>query len=226
MSTVNVITFVGRGNVGKSLTVEMIGRALVKQGQKVIIIDMDGQANLSRKAVGSPIYNLCDVLTGRAGLFEAMTEFADSGAYIVPSCPNLEEVKADAVRNPMRLAEAVQTADNAIVLIDTPGAFDEFGQMAVLASTLVVGVTNTNMESFERAKAIARQVNELAAAGYDARFYGYVLTYTGGQSTLRREAVEHIQSNGHVLAEVKEDNSKRRMTYFRKVYGGIAELLV
>ena len=221
-SKVKVISFVGRGNIGKSVSVEMIGRYLAGQGKKVIIIDMDTQAGTTgRLGTGWNQLHIGHVLTGQAGLFEAMRGVQGSEMVLVGSSPDLDEFKAAAITDPFRLRRLLAELGDCYVLIDTPGSADEFAQIAVLASNLVVGVTDCNLDSFARAKAMAKLVNEVSQAGTDVLFYGYLVTKVTERSSLHRDALATITGNGTVIGLIKEDNSKRRATYFRKAYADL-----
>ena len=76
-----------KGGVGKTTTVANLGAALARNGRRVVVVDMDPQANLTLHlgVEGAEIASTYSVLSGEATLAEALTETATPNLRLVPS---------------------------------------------------------------------------------------------------------------------------------------------
>ena len=80
-----------KGGVGKTTTAISLGSALVERGERVLIIDLDPQANATSglgvsKATPNPIYG---VLLREQPINEAVVHTRVPGLDIVPSGPDM-----------------------------------------------------------------------------------------------------------------------------------------
>ena len=80
-----------KGGVGKTTTAISLGAALVEQGERVLIVDLDPQANATSglgisKAPPNPVYGL--ILKERP-IEESIVSTAVSGLDIIPSGPDM-----------------------------------------------------------------------------------------------------------------------------------------
>src|SRR5207237_1694397 len=115
-----------KGGVGKTTTAISLGAALVEQGERVLIVDLDPQANATSglgisKAPPNPVYGL--ILKERP-IEESIVSTAVPGLDIVPSDPDMAEaaggrVPLFAARPRLRTAlESTREYDT--VLVDCP----------------------------------------------------------------------------------------------------------
>ena len=77
-----------KGGVGKTTTCANLGAALARLGRRVVLIDMDAQANLAMHLaceVGQDEPSTYSVLTGKTPLAEALRETATPNLRVVPS---------------------------------------------------------------------------------------------------------------------------------------------
>lgn len=86
-----------KGGVGKSLTAEMIGRSYAKRGVKTLLVDADGQGNLSQQILGSRYdlnikSTLAEFLKGEVDVKDCIWETEIENLYIIPATLNLYEV--------------------------------------------------------------------------------------------------------------------------------------
>jgi chromosome partitioning protein len=115
-----------KGGVGKTTTAISLGAALVSRGERVLIVDLDPQANATSglgvsKASPNPIYG---VLLKEQPLGDSVVHTAVAGLDIVPSGPDMAGAEVELVpllAREFRLRDALRDADGYdSVLIDCP----------------------------------------------------------------------------------------------------------
>jgi chromosome partitioning protein len=131
-----------KGGVGKTTTAVSVGASLAEMGRKVLLIDIDPQANatsglgIDRSQVATSIYDV--VVLGRA-LAEARIPTVVPGLDIVPSDIALagSEIElVDLARRERRLQYAVEAlaSDDDYILIDSPPSLGLLTINAVVAA--------------------------------------------------------------------------------------------
>jgi len=94
-----------KGGTGKTTTTTNLGAALSRLKKKVLLLDMDPQANLSYHLLGPEAHRLessiYDVLTGRLGLKDSLVKRKD-GLEVVPSGIALSGFEVESARKPGR----------------------------------------------------------------------------------------------------------------------------
>lgn len=125
-----------KGGVGKTTTTVNLGAALARAGRRVVLVDLDPQANLSLHldcAVGDGAPSTYTLLTGVHGFGECLRETATPGMRVCPSSLDLSGAElelANAFGREMLLREAIdrwasEATDGGVeptdyVLIDCP----------------------------------------------------------------------------------------------------------
>jgi chromosome partitioning protein len=131
-----------KGGVGKTTTAVSVGAALAEMGRKVLLIDIDPQANatsglgVDRSRVQTSIYDV--IVMGRS-LAEARLPTAVPGLDVVPSDIALagSEIElVDLPRRERRLQYALEAldSDDDYVLIDSPPSLGLLAINAVVAA--------------------------------------------------------------------------------------------
>lgn len=136
-----------KGGVGKTTTVAGIGHALSKLGKKVLLLDLDSQANLTSVVSPLPVENheedMFDALYNKDHLpIEHITDTLD----LVPSGLSLAHYESATVSDNMRVYTlqdmlAGVSSQYDFALIDCPPALGTITNVALVAADYLVLVT-------------------------------------------------------------------------------------
>ena len=115
-----------KGGTGKSSSAINTAVALAKAGLRVLLADLDPQANaslvlLGGEPAGPP--SLADVLLGSAATSEAIRPTTTTGLDVLPAAADLAEANVTlttAIGRETRLRTALEGLDYDVVVIDTP----------------------------------------------------------------------------------------------------------
>jgi chromosome partitioning protein len=112
-----------KGGTGKTTTAMNLGCALAHLGKKVLLVDMDPQANLSYSlGVTEPIRTIADVISGDAKLHDAIYE-AD-GVDVLAGSPDMADIEVSLAGQRGRESFLKKTLNNTngydYIFIDSP----------------------------------------------------------------------------------------------------------
>jgi len=132
-----------KGGVGKTTTTVSIGASLARRGHRVLLLDMDPQANLTLHLDRCPDLEsktMTDLLVDDTPLKELVVDTSTQGLFLVPADPSLsgvEQVLANRIGRETILREAFEDHDGPgwdYVFIDCPPA------LGVLSANALVTV--------------------------------------------------------------------------------------
>ncbi|MBO1269513.1 ParA family protein [Arthrobacter cavernae] len=144
------VTAVGnrKGGVGKTSVTLGLATGLRLIGKKVLVIDLDPQANVTEALEGTGEFDVFDVLYGgEAGtLGQAITETSWSGIDLIPSSESLARLESESMLTPeLRLKTAAWGADELSeydhILIDLPPALGRLTLNGLIWADRVLAVT-------------------------------------------------------------------------------------
>ncbi|MES2389289.1 MAG: ParA family protein [Bacteroidota bacterium] len=163
-----------KGGVGKTTTVQNLGAALAKKGARVLLIDLDAQASLTRSfgirtQPAQP--NSGDFLMAKSGLAEVVLNVAER-ISLVPAGSNLI-AQEDSIKNsnvyPANLRFALQDSGAAssfdYVIADCPPALSALTRVALNACDLYFVPLQAEYLSYEGLKnflGFSREIHRMA----------------------------------------------------------------
>ncbi len=117
-----------KGGVGKTTTAVNVGAALADHGHRVLIVDLDPQANatsgfgIDYRQIPHGVY---EALAGSVPTVDAIRETGRDGIHVLPATPNLAGATVELVtveRREWRLADAIAPVADRYdyILIDCP----------------------------------------------------------------------------------------------------------
>jgi chromosome partitioning protein len=220
----NIIAIVNqKGGVAKTTTTSNLGACIAAKGQKVLLIDLDPQANLTLGMrcdwSGLP-YGLSDVLLNpeQCHLTKIVRQIGDTPLYLAPGLIDLARCEMllmpfvdSAFRLRQALREFAQSGTYDWVLIDCPPSLGRLTQNALVACTHLLVPTEAKFYSF----AGIDTLNKLVAGmrkdlQIRAQLLGVLITMFERGTRMHRTIAEEIRGRfgGMVLDTVIHKNVK------------------
>lgn len=198
-----ILSFINqKGGVGKTTSALNIGVYLAKQGKKVLLVDIDPQANLTsglgldKEAEKKTVYEL---LTGRA---EAPNTFYSTNLenlYIVPSSIDLAGAEIELVGTMSRETilkkqlEQIQKQFD-VVIIDCPPSLGILTINALTASNYAIIPVQCEYFALEGLGQLINTINLIKKnLNPELSIGGVVLTMYDSRTNLSKEVVEEVQ---------------------------------
>jgi chromosome partitioning protein len=196
-----------KGGVGKTTTTVNLAAGLARLKQRVLVVDMDGQANATYALTGRvhPVPSIYDVLVGERKLETIVWQTNEENVWLVPGDGRLQNADIELAARPgreWRLARALHGQEFDYIVIDTPPSLGLLTQNALAASQKVIipiSLTEFSLIGMDKLDAtIADLRDQLDIADLDVA--GVVATFYEETTTARDTwAILEKKFEGHLL---------------------------
>jgi len=202
-----------KGGVGKSTTAHALGSGMAVRGYRVLLVDLDGQGNLSQTVnADDPEHSILDVLLGRISAKDAI--YVVDGKHILASSPSLAgaDTLIVEVGKEFRLKEALDTIidDYDYIILDTPPALGILTVNALTASTSVIIPAQADIYSLQGIDQLMGTVDTVKKyTNPELTIKGILLTRYNPRTVLTRDITEIIQYKAKELGATFYSNPIR-----------------
>lgn len=189
-----------KGGVGKTTSTINVGAGLSRQGKRVLLVDLDPQANLTyslrqhSQRLDTTVY---DVLKGRAELDESIIQHQEFD--ILPSSIDLSGAEMEFANEPARemlLKNILRKCedDYDYILIDCPPNLGLLTLNAFTAVSEIFIVLQSEYLALHGLSKLTEVINIVKERlNPEIEITGIICTLYDGRKNLNREVVDHIQ---------------------------------
>lgn len=196
-----------KGGVGKTTTAVNISSALARRGQRILLIDLDPQANATSglgvepdKAENGSIYS---VLLGDSTLASKIQETPRRNLSIIPSEMNLAGVEIELARMDDHLLilqgilrQAKKRRKFDFCILDTPPSLGVLMTSALSAADEVLVPLQCEWFGLEGLSKILHVIDQVRDSGVNPRLKieGILMTMYDGRTNLSRKVVQEVKN--------------------------------
>jgi chromosome partitioning protein len=191
-----------KGGVGKSCTAQNLAAALLQLKKKVLVIDLDGQANLT-ESMGISIEEPQTVYGAMKGEYPLPIVNTESGIKLAPSCLDLSAAESELINEPGRemILKGLITkagADNKFdyILIDCPPSLGLLTLNALTAADFLIIPVQAQ---FLAMRGMAKLMNIIQIVqerlNPSLKIGGIVITQFDSRKTLNKSVSELIRES-------------------------------
>jgi len=179
-----------KGGVGKTTTAVNLAAGLARLGNRVLVVDVDGQANATYALTGRvhPVPSLYDVIVGDRKLETVIWKTNEESVWIVPGDGRLQNADVELAARPgreWRLAKALAGQDFDYIILDTPPSLGVLTQNALAASHRVIipiSLTEFGLIGMDKLEATIEDLRDQLDL-YDLEIAGVVATFYENTTT-------------------------------------------
>jgi chromosome partitioning protein len=195
-----------KGGVGKTTTAVNLGAALAELGKRILIVDLDPQANATSSFGLQNVedISLYEPLLGEASITEKILPTRREGLFIVPADLDMAGAEVEIARMPShltRLAETLkplhtdQTFD--FVFLDCPPSLGILMSNALAAADELLTPIQCEYFALEGLVKIVRLIEQVLDSGANERLElgGIVMTMFDSRTNLSQQVVADVRKH-------------------------------
>src|SRR5438128_4868317 len=195
-----------KGGVGKTTTAVNLGAALAELGHRILLIDLDPQANATSSfgLQGTDGTSLYDPLLGGASITEKILPTRRDGLFIVPADIDLAGAEVEIARMPNHLTRLAETlrplqADDTFdfVLLDCPPSLGILMSNALAAADEILTPIQCEYFALEGLVKIVRVVEQVRDSGANPNIQigGILMTMFDSRTNLSAQVVAEVRQH-------------------------------
>jgi chromosome partitioning protein len=191
-----------KGGVGKTTTAINLAAAFARRGQRVLLLDLDPQANssitfLDPLTIDFSAYDL--MVDGLGSVEKSIYQTTVKGLDIIPSRINLAKIESKLVGDfdaPFRLKDRLETLRVLydVIVIDTPPTLGLVTVNALVAATHVLIPIQSSYFALEGTDDLLETIEKVKARpNPNLQVLGVLVTLHDKRTTLAREVYDQIR---------------------------------
>jgi chromosome partitioning protein len=195
-----------KGGVGKTTTAVNLGAALAELGHRILLIDLDPQANATSSfgLEGLDGTSLYEPLLGDASITEKILPTQRDGLFILPADLDLAGAEVEIARMPNHLTRLAETlkplqTDDAFdfVLLDCPPSLGILMSNALAAADELLTPIQCEYFALEGLVKIVRLVEQVRDSGANDRLElgGIVMTMFDSRTNISAQVVAEVREH-------------------------------
>jgi chromosome partitioning protein len=209
-----------KGGVGKTTTAINLAGALAEEGNRILLIDMDPQANLTA-GVGINLNtverSMADVLSdGRSTLDEVVRATEVAGIDVAPAHIDLASTEGElftALGRESILREAMHASSDGYdyVLIDCPPNLGLLTVNGLVAADSVIIPVQTQFYAMKGLNNLVKVINAIRLKlNHDLRILGLLPTFYDGRTNLAKDMLDELRVVGdhHIFDTIVRNTVK------------------